>query len=108
MGIVSGTTKDGAALEIRTGGFQVLQFAGSFDKGGKAIYQGHLLKDAEGNVFEVIQAAGSFGIVKNNGFVLLEDSVTRRLEVVGDIIQNLEMVLPQEKLQEAFNKKENE
>lgn len=91
-------------IDLRSGRCCLFQFAECFDKNGKAIYQGHLLKDENGKIFEVIRACGSHVIVVDEQMVVLEDRVTRKLEIVGDVVQNLDLILSEEE----FNKKLND
>ena len=91
-------------FDLRKENVKLFQFAGAFDKNGKPIYQGHLLKDEAERIYEVIQACGSFIILKNEQAVMLEDNVTRKLEIVGDIVQNLDLVLSEEEFNKIITK----
>ena len=83
----------------------LLQSAGCFDKTGKTIFHGEILKDEEGRLFEVYLVNGSFFIVKDEEQIILSDNVVRRLDVVGNVIENGDMVAPtQEQLNEAVEK----
>lgn len=95
----------GDRLDLREDKYHLFQFAECFDRGGKPIYQGHLLKDEFGKVFEVIKACGSFVIVVDEKLVVLEDRITRQLEIVGDVIQNLDLILSEDEFSKTVNNK---
>lgn len=68
------------------------QSTNTFDKNGKPIYHGDLLKDAEGILYEVMYAVGSYFIVMGDTAVMLLDNVTRALEVVGNVVENNDLI----------------
>lgn len=89
----------------------LLQYVGMFDKIGKKIYHGHILKDPEGECYDVQYACGAFFIVKgdtpeNSEQVFLTESLVMTMEIVGDVFQNPDLIL-KEINQDEFNKKVN-
>lgn len=70
----------------------LFQSTNAFDKNGVPIYHGDLLKDADGILYEVMYAVGSYFIVKDDAPLMLLDEHTRKLEVVGNVIENYDLI----------------
>ena len=68
------------------------QSTNAFDRNGKLIYHGDLLKDEQGILYEVMYAVGSYFIVKDDAPLMLLDEHVRKLVVVGNIIENYDLI----------------
>lgn len=85
----------------------LFQSAGVFDKVGNLLFHGHLLKDEAGKLYEVMFANGSF-FLADEGVesepAMLSDEVLRKLEIIGDIIQQKDLLkVPDEKIFEKHD-----
>ncbi|MDD7912949.1 YopX family protein [Polaribacter ponticola] len=79
---VSVGTENGLILD-----FQLMQFTGSFDKNGKKIFEGDILKEVNfGYTYEVIYKDNSFVCNSDIGISPLFE--TENFEVVGNIFEN--------------------
>ena len=71
----------------------LLQFTGSFDKEGTAIYHGELLQDEAEVIYEVLNVCGSFIILDDQGEpILLSDEVCRKMKVIGNVMADRELI----------------
>lgn len=78
--------------------FELMQYTGLEDKIGKEIYEGDILKEDNGNVWEIVwyktglqmKAIGSDVI----WFTLQESCELRILEIIGNIYDNPELLKP--------------
>jgi len=71
----------------------LLQFTGSFDKEGTAIYHGELLQDENEIIYEVLNVCGSFVILDEQGEpILLTDDVCRKMKVIGNVMADRQLI----------------
>lgn len=70
----------------------LFQGTGAFDKNGKVIFHGHILKDKDDTLYEVFYANGAYFIVKDEIPLMLLDQHVRELEIVGDVVQDLKLI----------------
>lgn len=85
-------TKDKVTEVVDESTVWLFQSTNTFDKKNISIYHGDLLKDAEGILFEVMYACGSYFIVKDDAPLMLLDEYTRNLEVVGNVVENFDLI----------------
>ncbi len=71
----------------------VMQFTGLLDKNGKEIYEGDVIRDQSGNIWEVYFDMGQFleknNVVCNTIISLYEEPIK---EVIGNIYENPELL----------------
>lgn len=70
----------------------LFQGTNAFDKAGKRIYHGDILKNEAGELFEVYHSGGSYFIVEWDNAVMLLDENTRHLEIVGNVVENADLL----------------
>jgi len=99
-------TKDGVqyATGINQVSYQIdwidnslLQSTGMFDRDGKKIVHGDILKNVETEKhYEVMFACGAFFIIEdedeNSDRILLTEALVMKMQIVGDIFNNPELV----------------
>ena len=90
---MSSPTAFGAEDLVLHGDDVLLQFTGLFDKNGKEIYDGDIVRNFNG-VFEVVFEFGSFVVFENGKRFDLLLSWHRELEIIGNIYKNSELVNP--------------
>ncbi len=81
--------------------FPIMQIVnGCFDKEARAIYEGDILENYKGKVFDVKKYNGSFVIftrVLNEGGddepVYLADFLTKDFKIIGNIVENSELLV---------------
>lgn len=82
----------------------LLQFTGFFDKEGAEIYHAHLLKDAEGNIFDVIHYSGKFALQHGQDDPIeLSHESAANLTIIGDEFNEAALLIP-ENAEAAFEK----
>lgn len=102
-GYLEAKTPTSDAVQVNPLYTSLLQFTGEFDIEGKPIFHGHILGDTEhpGEVYEVVFYNGGFHLVKNDEPRDLTNEVCMKLKIVGDAIQNADMLAP-DKPEEAI------
>ena len=83
--------EDKKLVIIDEGTSWLYQSTNSFDKNGDTIYHGDILEQ-DGILHEVMYAVGSYFIVKDDAPIMLLDQNTRHLAIVGNVIQNNELL----------------
>lgn len=74
----------------------LLQFTDCFDKAGAPIFQGHLVANEAGDIFEIIFYEGAFRALRAQQEPFdLTTSFCMTVSVVGDIVRNPLMVAPE-------------
>jgi len=68
------------------------QGTNAFDKTGRRIFHGDILKNEAGELFEVYHSGGSYFIVEWDNPVMLLDENTRHLEIVGNVVENADLL----------------
>lgn len=87
------TPRGGKPMLVDEETVYLFQSTNAFDKHSRLIFHGDILKGNDGTLYEVFYANGSFFIVGGNGEpLMLFDEVVRRVEVVGDVIRNYDLV----------------
>lgn len=103
-GVLATISSDGKDYDATNSNVWLLLSSGAFDKNNKEIYQSDLLKDNDGKIFEVIKACASLFIVVDDKAIILTDDVTKNLEVIGNSIQNIDLVVSPEEFEKTLNK----
>jgi uncharacterized phage protein (TIGR01671 family) len=91
------TVKNGYQ-QLRMSDFEIMQFIGLYDKNGKEIFEGDILRDQDGHIGEVkwIQEHCAFlrFIPEPSGYYLIEsgNAEDSELEVIGNIYQDYELL----------------
>jgi len=71
-------------------GFELMQFTGLYDRNGRAIYEGDILRSPANEFFEV------FWSEKMNGWVLngkrIDNNILQHLDIVGNVYENPELL----------------
>ena len=70
--------------------YVIMQYIGLTDKNGKEIYEGHILKDRNGRIGEVIFAYGSYWFYPFE--MVLISSMNVLCEIIGDVYNNPELL----------------
>lgn len=84
---------------------------GMFDMLGNKIFHGDIVRNEETNkVYEIMYSCGAFFILEDDERILLEESLVMKMTLIGDSLNNPELLLTEEqlnKLKESI-KKQNE
>ena len=74
--------------------FILMQYTGLKDKNGKEIYERDIIKDPDGNAFEVIwnKGAASFELQNKTSHFLFVQRYIDMFEVIGNIYENPELL----------------
>lgn len=85
---------DGKRLYPEDNDFVLMQFTGFYDKNGKEVYEGDILRLNGGVLAKVVYKNGSLQILKITDFK--EDqrvySITNYFEIIGNIHENIDLI----------------
>ena len=68
----------------------IMQFTGLFDKNGREIYEGDVVREEHNSRYEVVFEEGRFQKKCNSGLYVLQN--THYQEILGNIYQNPELI----------------
>lgn len=75
--------------------FNVMQYTGLKDKNGKEIYEGDILKDEKGTIYEIVWGNDLLWLAKTKEMhrnCYCPKGVSKRAEVIGNIYENPELL----------------
>ena len=75
-----------------TDNLKMMQFTNCFDKNGSEIYEGDIVKNSDGKLFEIQCYFGNFVFFDDDEVVYLTENIVKGFEVVGNIHQNPELI----------------
>ena len=92
-GIMIAYIKDGQICTAYPGDFEIMQFIGSYDKNGKEVYEGDIVRDLYGSLYivewDIVKIA--FRGVPARSVCKIDTVYAHELEVIGNIYENPEL-----------------